>query len=412
MDKFGFFNSVGGDRKYDADDISNFFYNLISDGVLVTPASNLKVSAFRDMQVKVGAGYAMIKAKYFKADADNVLTLDAADPANARIDRVVLTLNYAARNITLNVKKGTPAQSPTAPTLSRTEGVIWEISLADIAVAAGTTAITAADITDTRPDSTLCGYITGLIDQIDTTELFSQFTAAFSTWFANLTETLTVSVSVQMRRGIYTTATADEVVIPITVSGYDPTTDTLAVYINGLRLIPGVDYTEGATTITLANAISETGTKVFFEALVDAASSIISTVQADALAQSAGVPILGSISPAGDIIQINDMEQGSISSSGNTSSTTKIRSAGYYNIPNGKTGIQIYGVSNVSSKELQFDVLTYDDNDTLIDDFYWYAMGLSVGFSAGATKFRIVLRFSDSSDITPNDASNVKAALI
>ena len=69
------------------------------------------------------------------------------------LDRVVLTLNYAARNITLNVKKGTPAQSPTAPALSRTEGVIWEIALADIAVAAGATAITAADITDTRPDS-------------------------------------------------------------------------------------------------------------------------------------------------------------------------------------------------------------------------------------------------------------------
>lgn len=274
MDKFGFFNSVGGDRKYDADDISNFFYNLISDGVLVTPASNLKVSAFRDMQVQVGAGYAMIKAKYYKADADNVLTLDAADPTNARIDRVVLTLNYAARNITLNVKKGTPAQSPTAPALSRTEGVIWEIALADIAVAAGATAITAADITDTRPDTTLCGYITGLIDQIDTTDLFSQFTAAFNTWFANLTETLTVNVSVQMRRGVYTTATSYEAVIPITVPGYDPTTDALTVYINGLRLIPGVDYTEGATAITLANAISEAGTTVFFEALVDAVAPL------------------------------------------------------------------------------------------------------------------------------------------
>ncbi len=135
-------------------------------------------------------------------------------------------------------------------------------------------------------------------------------------------------------------------------------------------------------------------------------------INASVYAQSAGVPILGSISPAGDIIEINDMEQGSISSSGNTSSTTKIRSAGYYSIPNGKTGIQIYGVSNVSSKKLQFDVLTYDDNNTLIDDLYWYAMGLSVGFSAGATKFRIVLRFSDTSNITPNDASNVKAALI
>ena len=272
MDKFGFFNSVGGDRKYDADDISNFFYNLISDGVLATPASNLKVSAFRDMQVKVGAGYAMIKAKYYKADADNVLTLDTADPKNARIDRVVLTLNYAARNITLNIKKGTPAQSPTAPALSRTEGVIWEIALADIAVSAGATAITAADITDTRPDSALCGYITGLIDQIDTTDLFSQFTAAFYEWFDNLTETLTVDVSVVTKHSVYTTTAANEVTIPIGISDYNPTNDALSVYINGLRLIPDVDYTAGDTSITLTNAISVIGTKVFFEALVNAAT--------------------------------------------------------------------------------------------------------------------------------------------
>lgn len=272
MDKFGFFNSVGGDRKYDADDISNFFYNLISDGVLATPASNLKVSAFRDMQVKVGAGYAMIKAKYYKADADNVLTLDTADPTNARIDRIVLTLNYAARNITLNVKKGTPAQSPTAPALSRTKGVIWEIALADIAVSAGATAITAADITDTRPDSALCGYITGLIEQIDTTDLFSQFTAAFYEWFDNLTETLTVDVSVVTKHSVYTTTAANEVTIPIGISDYNPTNDALSVYINGLRLIPDVDYTAGDTSITLTNAISVIGTKVFFEALVNAAT--------------------------------------------------------------------------------------------------------------------------------------------
>lgn len=35
--KYGFFDSVNGDRKYSADDISNYFLKLISNGVFLTP---------------------------------------------------------------------------------------------------------------------------------------------------------------------------------------------------------------------------------------------------------------------------------------------------------------------------------------------------------------------------------------
>lgn len=272
MNKFGFFNSVSGDRKYDADDISNFFFNLISDGVLANPADNLKVVQRSGMTVSVEAGYAMIKAKYYKAESANVLNIDPADADNPRIDRVCIGLNYSARNLSLYVKKGTAAASPTAPELTRTAGVLWEICLAEIAVGAGATAITTADITDKRADTTLCGYITGLIEQIDTTDLFAQFTAAFYQWFDSLTQSLILDVSVVTKHSVYTTTAANEITIPIGISDYNPTTDALSVYVNGLRLIPEVDYTAGDTTITLTNALSLTGTTVFFEALVNAAT--------------------------------------------------------------------------------------------------------------------------------------------
>lgn len=272
MNKFGFFNSMSGDRKYDADDISNFFFNLISDGVLANPADNLKVVQRSGMTVSVETGYAMIKAKYYKAESANVLTIDPADADNPRIDRVCIGLNYSARNLSLYVKKGTAAASPTAPELTRTAGVLWEICLAEIAVGAGATAITTADITDKRADTTLCGYITGLIEQIDTTDLFAQFTAAFYQWFDSLTQSLILDVSVVTKHSVYTTTAANEITIPIGISDYNPTTDALSVYVNGLRLIPDVDYTAGDTTITLTNALSLTGTTVFFEALVNAAT--------------------------------------------------------------------------------------------------------------------------------------------
>lgn len=272
MNKFGFFNSMSGDRKYDADDISNFFFNLISDGVLANPADNLKVVQRSGMTVSVEAGYAMIKAKYYKAESANVLTIDPADADNPRIDRVCIGLNYSARNLSLYVKKGTAAASPTAPELTRTAGVLWEICLAEIAVGAGATEITTLDITDKRADTTLCGYITGLIEQIDTTDLFAQFTAAFYQWFDSLTQSLILDVSVVTKHSVYTTTAANEITIPIGISDYNPVTDALSVYVNGLRLIPDVDYTSDDTSITFTTALSLAGTKVFIEALVNAAT--------------------------------------------------------------------------------------------------------------------------------------------
>jgi hypothetical protein len=85
---------------------------------------------------------------------------------------------------------------------------------------------------------------------------------------------LILDVSVVTKHSVYTTTAANEITIPIGISDYNPTSDALSVYVNGLRLIPDVDYTEGVTTITLANAISEAGTVVFFETLVDAATPL------------------------------------------------------------------------------------------------------------------------------------------
>jgi hypothetical protein len=83
-------------------------------------------------------------------DASAVLSLNTADPTNPRIDRVCATVNDAyytgsLNNVVLQVVAGTPAGSPVAPALPANS-----ISLATIAVGAGATAITNANITDTR----------------------------------------------------------------------------------------------------------------------------------------------------------------------------------------------------------------------------------------------------------------------
>jgi hypothetical protein len=83
-------------------------------------------------------------------DATAVLSITTADPTNPRIDLVCMTVNdsyYTGSldNAILQVVAGTPAGSPVAPTLPANS-----ISLATVAVGAGATSITTANITDTR----------------------------------------------------------------------------------------------------------------------------------------------------------------------------------------------------------------------------------------------------------------------
>lgn len=269
MVTYGFFNSVNGDRLYNADDISNYFVHLISDGVFATPSNAMQVQALSGMTVSVTPGWGFIKCKWIHNDTPFALTIDAADIALDRIDRIVLRLDVsdAVRSIAIAVKKGTPGGTPTPPALERVAGGVWELSLAQIAVAANAIAITQADITDERPDTSVCGFVTGLIDQIDTTNLFAQFTSAFNAWFDAVKEEVKTTTIVIQYTNTYTTTENSETTIPIGISAYNNSLDILNVYINGMRLIPTVDYTDTGSSIVLTKALDVVGTPVTFEVL-------------------------------------------------------------------------------------------------------------------------------------------------
>ena len=273
--KYGFFNSVDGDRKYNADDISSYFVKLISNGVFATPSTCMKVNAKSGMTVTVNAGFGFINAKYIQNTSDYDITLDTADTTNPRIDRVVIGLNTANRAITIYVLKGTAAATPEAPALTRTS-TIYELCLADIAVAANATAITQADITDRRGYTSLCGYVTGLIQQIDTDDLFDQFEAAFYTWFENLQTNLTYNCRVQ-HFNYSTTLSAATSSVAFTIADYNPNIDILTVYVNGMICAENTDYS--------INTISRT---IEFAEEIDAGA----TVQVEAIRSVGEVPLI------------------------------------------------------------------------------------------------------------------------
>lgn len=110
------------------------------------------------MSVRVAAGWAAIigttqanmGAYVAYNDAQTTLTVTTADPTNPRIDLVCVTVRDAYytgafNDVIFQVIAGTPAGSPVAPTLPANS-----ISLATLAVGAGVTSITTANITDTR----------------------------------------------------------------------------------------------------------------------------------------------------------------------------------------------------------------------------------------------------------------------
>ena len=103
------------------------------------------------------------------------LTIDAADGALNRIDRVIVewkTTDYADLP-EIKILKGTPASTAAAPSLTNNT-TKRQLSLAQILVAAGTTSITASMITDERLNPNVCGLVTDTLS-IDTSVINSQF---------------------------------------------------------------------------------------------------------------------------------------------------------------------------------------------------------------------------------------------
>ena len=162
MFKSGFFNSVDGDKVYNADDLSNFYLNLVTDGVLLESGDELKVSADSGLGVKVLGGWAYIKSKYLHNTETFYLPLLAADQSLTRIDRIILRLDQreSGRFIIITYKQGTPSAEPTAPELTRDENGIWELSLAKVTVKANATSLSSSNIVDERGNEDVCGYAT------------------------------------------------------------------------------------------------------------------------------------------------------------------------------------------------------------------------------------------------------------
>ena len=165
---------------YDADDASGFLSTRLSG--VYSAEEDFSVTAQGGLSVQVSAGQAWVRPARFKGrsiimEQPTTVVLTEADPVRSRIDRIVLRYDAAAKKTSLVVLDGTPdSAAPAAPEISRTE-LVYDLCLAEIRRPAGSTSVTAADITDTRADEAICGVMRDGVHGIPTGTLVRQFRA-------------------------------------------------------------------------------------------------------------------------------------------------------------------------------------------------------------------------------------------
>lgn len=273
---YGFFNSLNGDRTYNADDMSTYFKGLISDGVYENVGDALQVmaSSTPDMNVNVQTGRAIINSKWLENDAVLTLPITAAHVTLNRYTAVVIHLDMSARTIDIITKDGANATNPTKPALVN-GSTVKEFCLAYIYVGAGVTSISQSNITDNRANTNECGWITGLVEQVDTSELFLQWqtayqeyydtmTAAFNSWFRTLTSELNINTYIREYTKVVEIGASDSKIIPLDMAGYTYSSDDIFIIsLNGLLAAPDYDYlidtrsTPAQLHVNLVNATDE-----------------------------------------------------------------------------------------------------------------------------------------------------------
>ena len=265
----GFFDSIEHDRLYSAEQMNRPYKRIITNGVFATPngtpSTDLQVLSINNgMNIIVKVGEALFGDKWFENPADIPITVQNNNSIVPRRDSIIAqvdkTLNGRKGNIVYRC--GEASSNPMPPEINNDDNII-EYRIANIYVGAGAVTIGQENITDLR-GSEECPWITSLIKQVDTSELFRQWEEAYNKYYDesteefetytetrkeefdqfldNLTSQLEVATNLILLNSDYI---SNQTVtnIPINIPSYDKDTDVLMVFINGLRATENLNYT-------------------------------------------------------------------------------------------------------------------------------------------------------------------------
>ena len=248
---------------YSAEDVATYLCTRTSG--VYSKETNFAVSNTGTRQITVAPGLAWINYDDFKGVSvcsreENVLTVPEADNTLNRVDRVVLQFDTSENIAAIKLKTGTPAVAAQPPDILQNHNQ-YELGLCTISVPAGSTAVTAADITDTRADETVCGVMRDGVTGIPTAQLQTQAKAMLDSLQAEVDS-----------RSFYTRAEVDALlksVNPFPVGSIYQSTDPTSPaalfggsweVIASERVLMGASSTHAAGTTVKAGLPNITGT--------------------------------------------------------------------------------------------------------------------------------------------------------
>lgn len=252
--KYGYFNSVNGDRKYNAEDMTMYFKGLVSDGIFQTIGDMFVVTAGDGLTVTVGTGRALVNTHWIENTTVLKLNLGSASVSSDVYKMIVLRCDLSdnIRSVSIITKSNT-----SGAIILTNNDTITELCIARVCVRKNATAVSQSDIRDCR-GSSYCPWITGLINQVDISQLNEQFykyyeeqTAElnaymqkqkdeFDEWLSTLQNELTVNTTLKKYQSTYTT-TSETTEIPL-ISQYE-SGDSLLVHIGGILFVEGDEFT-------------------------------------------------------------------------------------------------------------------------------------------------------------------------
>lgn len=161
---------------YNAEDAETYLSTRISGIYAADDCFDLSITA--DRTVTIGPGLAWVRNTRFagKSICNRevlALAIPMADSSKPRTDRIVLRYDKAENKSELAVKTGTPGSAAAAPDVVQTE-LVYELGLYTVSVAAGSTVIKAADVTDTRLNEQVCGLMRDGVTGLPTAQIARQ----------------------------------------------------------------------------------------------------------------------------------------------------------------------------------------------------------------------------------------------
>ncbi len=180
----GFYNSLDGDRKYDAIQMSSIFDGIITDGIFFHYLNRFVVRTSSDtpFQVNVDTGRGWFDHSWILNDAILPMQVTVAEVLTDRIDSIMIDINgeLGVRANTIVYVMGEPSTQPVPPTPIRSTSHN-QYPIANIFVRRGAAVLNQADITN-RVGTDDAPYVTGPLTTINIEDMVMQWEDEWRIW--------------------------------------------------------------------------------------------------------------------------------------------------------------------------------------------------------------------------------------